>query len=137
MADLKQAMKNKDVLAKGVLQLLKAKVDAYCKDNGIDDITSQDFYVLVQSELKQLDQSLGFAQTAGRDDLIAEIGLKKDLLTNYLPKQLSYEEVMNVVQSTIDSSKPMGENMKHYMAHFNGQADNKTISTVVRSYYAK
>lgn len=137
MADLKQAMKYKDGLSKGVLQLLKAKVDAYCKENGLDDISKQDFYVIVQSEIKQLDQSLGFAETAGRQDLIEEIGHKKATLMDYLPKQLSYDEVMNVVQSTIDSSKPMGENMKHYMAHFNGQADNKTISTVVRSYYAK
>lgn len=137
MNDIKQAMRDKDKLTLGVLQLLKAKIDNYEKETGHDGYKPKYFQAAVASELKQLGQSMKFAQDASRVDLIDEIRDKESVLLAYLPKQMTQVEVEDVVMKHIDTSKPVGYNMKFFMDYFKGTADNKTISEVVRSYYPR
>lgn len=66
---LKQAMKNKDVLAKGVLTLVKAALDAAEKEKGAE-LTPLEETAVINREVKQTNQSLDGAKQAGREDLI-------------------------------------------------------------------
>lgn len=130
--DLKVAMKNKDVLAKGVLQLLKAKFDITEKEKG-SELTQSEAIAVVQSEIKQTKQALDGAVKAQREDLIVKENLKIKILGKYLPRQLSEQEVKLELQAIgVNSTMNMGQAMKLAKSHLDGHADNSMISKVVK-----
>ena len=88
---LKQAMKNKDVLAKGVLTLVKSALDSAEKEKGAE-LSEQEEIAIINREIKQTNQSLDGAKQAERADLIEKEEAKLVILKSFLPKQLSEEE---------------------------------------------
>ncbi len=125
---LKQAMKNKDVLAKGVLTLVKAALDAAEKEKGAE-LTPLEETAVINREVKQTNQSLDGAKQAGRDDLIEKEEAKLVILKSFLPKQLSEEEIVAALQAAgVTSGMNMGDAMK-----IAGKADGATMSKVVKS----
>lgn len=130
MYDLRSAMKRKDTLAKGTLQLLKAKVDAHVKETG--NLSDKDFYTLVRSELKQLEQTLDFSIKAGREDLVKDTQSKIALLTCYLPAQMSLGEATAFIKENVDINKPMGYNMKNIVSLSDGAIPNQLIAQVLK-----
>lgn len=130
--DLKQAMRNKDTLAKGVLQILKSKLDITEKEKG-SELTQVEAFAVVQTEIKQTKQALDGAIKAKRDDLIENENKKIEILQRYLPQQLSEQEVKNeLISFGVDSSMSMGQAMKLAKTHFDGKADNSVIAKVVK-----
>ena len=130
---LKQAMKNKDVLAKGVLQLVKSALDSAEKDKGAA-LTPDEEIAIINREVKQTNQSLEGAKQAGRDDLIANEEAKLELLKGFLPKQLSEDEVAEALKSAgITAGMSMGDAMKIAKPLLNGQAEGAVISKVVKA----
>jgi uncharacterized protein len=134
---LKQAMKNKDVLAKGVLQLVKAALDNAEKEKG-DVLTPQEEIAVINREVKQTNQSLDGAKAAGREDLIEKENAKIELLKTFLPKQLTEEEVAaKLTEAGISSETSMGDAMKLAKQLLDGQADGATLSKVVKQLLGK
>lgn len=130
---LKQAMKNKDVLAKGVLQLVKSALDSAEKDKGAA-LTPDEEIAIINREVKQTNQSLEGAKQAGRDDLIANEEAKLELLKGFLPKQLSEDEVAEALKAAgITAGMSMGDAMKIAKPLLNGQAEGAVISKVVKA----
>lgn len=130
---LKQAMKNKDVLAKGVLQLVKSALDSAEKDKGAA-LTPDEEIAIINREVKQTNQSLEGAKQAGRDDLIANEEAKLELLKGFLPKQLSEDEVAKALKAAgITAGMSMGDAMKIAKPLLNGQAEGAVISKVVKA----
>ena len=134
---LKQAMKEKDVLSKGVLQLIKSALDAAEKEKGAE-LSKEEEIVVVNREIKQTTQALEGAKAANREDLIEKEQAKIDLLKKFLPAQLSEEEIeAKLREAGINADVNMGEAMKIARQLLNGQADGATISKIVKALISK
>lgn len=131
-AQLKTAMKEKDVVAKGVLTMLKSALDQVEKEKGAE-LTTEEEIAVVNREIKQTNQALEGAQTAGRADLIEKEEAKIKLLKAFLPQQLSEEEIAEVLtEAGIVQGVSMGDAMKIAKPLLTGKADGATISKVVK-----
>lgn len=131
--ELKRAMKEKDVLSKGVLTLLKSALDAAEKEKG-SELSSEEEIAIVNREIKQTNQSLEGAKQANREDLIEKEEAKLTLLKNFLPKQLTEEEIIPLLtEAGIAKGMNMGDAMKIARPLLAGKADGATISKVVKS----
>lgn len=132
-AQLKVAMKEKDVVSKGVLQLVKAALDAAEKEKGAV-LTEAEEIAVINREVKQTNQALEGAQSAGRADLIEKEQAKLTLLKGFLPKQLSEEEITEALKAAgVTAGMNMGEAMKIAKPLLTGKAEGAVISKVVKS----
>lgn len=130
---LKTAMKEKDVLAKGVLTLLKSALDTAEKEKG-SPLTNEEEIAIVNREIKQTNQSLDGAKQAEREDLIEKEEAKLTLLKGFLPKQLSEEEIVKILtEAGIVQGMNMGDAMKIAKPLLAGKADGATTSKIVKS----
>ena len=134
--DLIAAMKEKDAIRKNVVQLIKAGVLQVEKDK---KITLDDEGVLdvIAKQLKQRRDSLPDYEKSGRDDLIAQLKREMELLMEYLPQQLSHDELVVIVKEAIESTgaqsvKDMGKIMSAVMPKTKGRADGKEINAIAR-----
>ncbi|XKO54109.1 GatB/YqeY domain-containing protein [Lysinibacillus fusiformis] len=133
---LKTAMKEKDILAKGVLSLLKSALDLAEKEKG-EPLTADEEMAIVNREVKQTNQALEGAQKAERADLIEKEEAKLVLLKSFLPKQLSEKEIAEkLVAAGVEKGMNMGEAMKIAKPLLSGQAEGAVISKVVKSIIA-
>lgn len=133
---LKTAMKEKDVLAKGVLSLLKSALDLAEKEKG-EALTADEEMAIVNREVKQTNQALEGAQKAERADLIEKEEAKLVLLKSFLPTQLSEEEIAEkLVAAGVEKGMNMGEAMKIAKPLLSGQAEGAVISKVVKNIIA-
>ncbi len=135
-SDLISAMKEKDSVRKNVVQLIKAGVLQIEKDK---KITLDDEGVLdvIAKQLKQRRDSLPDYEKSGREDLIAELKREMEILMEYLPAQLSHEELVAIVKEAVESTgastlKDMGKIMAAVMPKTKGRADGKEINSIAR-----
>ena len=134
--DLKSAMKEKDTIRKNVVQLIKAGVLQVEKDS---KVTLDDDGVLdvIAKQLKQRRDSLPEYEKSGRDDLISQLKREMDILMEYLPPQLSHEELEAIVKQAVEetgaqSVKDMGKVMAAVMPKTKGRADGQEINRIAR-----
>ena len=134
--DLKDAMKEKDEIKKNTIQMVRAAILQVEKDKGIELDDAQIIDIIAKESKKRKDAAVDF-EKSGREDLIAQNSKELEILSNYLPKQLSKEEISNVVKNVISkvgatSIKEMGAVMKEAKAEIGAAADGKTINEVVK-----
>lgn len=131
--ELKRAMKEKDVLSKGVLTLLKSALDTAEKEKGAS-LSPEEEVAIVNREIKQTNQALEGAQNANREDLIEKEEAKLIILKKFLPKQLTEEEIIEVLtEAGVTKGMNMGDAMKIAKPLLNGKADGAMMSKVVKS----
>lgn len=135
--DLKSAMKDKNTVRKNVVQMVRAGVLQIEKDK---KITLDDDGVLevIAKQLKQRRDSLPDYEKSGREDLISELKSEMDVLMEYLPKQLTREELEVIVKEAVESTgassvKDMGKIMSAVMPKTKGRADGKIINEIAKS----
>ena len=135
--DLKAAMKDKNVVRKNAVQMIRAGVLQIEKDK---KITLDDEGVLdvIAKQLKQRRDSLPDYEKSGREDLIAELKAEMDVLMEYLPAQLSREELEEIVRQAVadtgaSSMKDMGKIMAAVMPKTKGRADGKMINEIAKA----
>lgn len=130
---LKTAMREKDVLSKGVLTLLKAALDSAEKDKGAI-LSTEEEVAIVNREIKQTNQALEGAQTAQRVDLIEQEEAKLILLKSFLPAQLGEDEIVAILtEAGVTKGMNMGDAMKIAKPLLAGKTDGGTMSKVVKS----
>ncbi|MFC5603695.1 GatB/YqeY domain-containing protein [Sporosarcina koreensis] len=130
---LKQAMKEKDTLSKGVLTLLKSALDMAEKEKG-SALTEEEEVAIVNREIKQTNQALEGAEKAQREDLIEQEKKKLALLKSFLPKQLSEDEVKALLtEAGVVQGMNMGDAMKIAKPLLAGKTDGATMSKAVKS----
>lgn len=134
---MKSAMKDKDIVRKNTVQMVRAGVLQIEKDK---KVTLDDDGVLevIAKQLKQRKDSLPDYEKSGRDDLIAELKAEIDVLMKYLPEQLTKDELEVVVAEAIKSTgassvKDMGKVMACVMPQTKGRADGKMINEIARA----
>ena len=135
--DLKDAMRDKDVIRKNVVQLIRSSILQIEKDN---KLTLDDNGVLdvIAKQLKQRRDSLPDYEKSGREDLISQLKTEMAILMEYLPAQLSHEELEEIVKQAVaetgaSSMKDMGRVMAAVMPKTKGRADGKEINSIVKS----
>ncbi|MEL7569634.1 MAG: GatB/YqeY domain-containing protein [Eubacteriaceae bacterium] len=136
--DFKDAMKNKDVITKQTVTMVRAAILFYEKNNKteLDDAGIID---VIASELKKRRESLADFKKANRDDLVSQTEEEIKVLLKYLPAQLSDEEIESHVIDAIktanaQSVKDMGKVMAILMPVLKGKADGGKINQLVKKH---
>ena len=134
--DLKSSMKNKDTNKKSVITLIRASIKQYEVDNRVE-LGDEEITDLIAKQLKQTRDSREEFAKAGRDDLVSKAEAEIEVLKEYLPQQLSEEELNEIVIATISevgatSMKDMKQIMSSIMPKVKGRADGKLINELVR-----
>lgn len=131
--DLVQAMKDKNALVKGVLQIVKAGFNNAEKQAGME-LDATQLLPVIQKEIKQTQQALEGAVSANREDLIKQEKYKIALLETYLPEQLDEAQITLRLQNAgVVSGMNMGEAMKlAKQAISSVEAEARTVSTIVK-----
>jgi len=135
--DMKSAMKAKDRQAlKAVRMILEA-----IKKKEIDErieIDDAQVMTVIQKMVKQRKDSISQFSDAGRTDLVEIEEAELEIINNYMPEQLSDEEVVSVVDRAINDSgansmKDMGKLMGMLKPRLQGKADMSTVSQLIKS----
>lgn len=138
MVDMKQAMKEKEAgkLKLSVIRMVRASI----KNVEIDqkkELSEDEVIDVLAREVKMRRDSLEEFKKADRPELLAQTQQEIDVLMQYLPQQLSAEEVRKfaeeaVAQSGAKGAKEMGKVMGLLMPKVKGRADGKMVNTIVR-----
>ena len=136
MEDLKESMKNKDTVRKNTVQMVRASILQIEKDKGIE-VEDSKIIDIIAKEVKTKKDALKDFEKAERQDLIDLTNREIEVLQEYLPKQLSRDEVKEEVQKIITeigatSMKDMGAIMKEAKAKMGASAEGKTINAVAK-----
>lgn len=138
MEDLKEAMKEKQILRKNVVQMVRAAILQVEKDKQIELDDNQVLEIIAKESKKRKD-SLADYEKSGRQDLINQVKQEIEIIAEYLPKQLSKEEITDIVKEIIaevgaTSIKDMGKVMKPAKEKIGARADGKVINEVVKEF---
>ncbi|OCT17154.1 aspartyl-tRNA amidotransferase [Paenibacillus pectinilyticus] len=134
--DMKQAMKSQDKFKLSVIRMVRSTI----KNSEIDlkrPLDDNEVLDVLTREIKQRKDSLQEFAKAGRDDLADNLSAELVILAEYMPQQLSEEEVKAIVQQTIQqigasSKADMGKVMTALMPQVKGRADGKIINQLVQ-----
>ena len=136
--DMKQAMKSKDKFKLSVIRMVRSsikyvEIDLHrsLEDNEVLDILSR--------ELKQRKDSLQVFEKAGRDDLSDALKAEIAIIAEYMPQQLTEEEITVIVKQTIQevgasSKAEMGKVMAALMPKVKGRSDGKLVNQIVQQH---
>ena len=140
LEDLKDAMKTKNVNKKNAVQMVRTAILQIEKDKGIE-VSDEQILGIVAKEVNTRKDAIAEYEQANREDLIEKANEEIKALEEYLPKQLTDEELVAEVKKVIEklnatSMKDMGPVMKEAKATIGAQADGKRINEVVKSLLA-
>lgn len=140
MDQIKTAMKAKDTVALESLRAIKSAL-LLAKTSGDGELSTDDEVKLVQKLVKQRKDSATIFSEQGREDLAAPELAQVKVLEQFLPEQLSVEEIEKVVEQVIANTgasgmKDMGKVMGMVSKELAGKADGKTISNIVKKKLA-
>lgn len=142
--EIKTAMKNKDTEKRDVLKMVVDKAKAIVKEknptNVTEDIPDDVILQAIQKEVKQLNQTKDALKGKENTDLYASTTLKIGILSEYLPTQMTENELEKYIESELIeltevnvkiSPKIKGMVMKNIMPKLKGKADSRLINQVV------
>jgi len=156
-ANIKKAMQDKDALKVSVLRMVMANVlnkekekraklsKAGEEENKLDELsklTDKEFIEVVSSEAKKRKDSIEQYQKGNREDLAEQEKKELDILTEYLPEQMSEEEIKKIIKQKIEelgASTPQetGRVMGAIIPQLKGKADGNLISKIVQEELKK
>ena len=134
--DLKEAMKSRNQVWKNVITLIRSDINQIEIDKRIK-LQEKDIIDIISRQMKQIKDALEEFEKAEREDLIKQTKEEIQYLLEYLPEQLSKEELSHIVRETIaeigaNSMKDMGKVMAATLPKIKGRADGKTVNQIVR-----
>ena len=136
LEDLKSAMKEKNDLRKNVVQMVRAAILQVEKDKQIQVIDEQ-IVEIIAKETKKRRDSIPDYEKSGREDLINQIKEEIKILEEYLPEQLSKQEIeeklKQIIQElNVSTMKEIGLVMKTAKEKLGASADGKTINEIAK-----
>lgn len=137
MDQMKAAMKSKDKVALEALRALKSAFLLANTSGGNVELSEADEIKIVQKLVKQRKDSAAIFEDQGRKDLAEPELAQSAILEQFLPAQMSEEEIKTVIEGIVgqtgaSSMKDMGKVMGMASKQLAGKADGKTISTIVK-----
>jgi len=146
MDDLVASMKSRDKLRTGCLRMLRSKVlereVALRPKKGADyELEDEEALQVISTYAKQRKDSIESYRRGNREDLAAKEEAELKIIEEYLPTQMSADELRPIVDQAIAESgatspKDMGQVMKLVMARVHGSADGKVVNQIVREKLA-
>ena len=140
LQDLKEAMKEKDVIKKDTITMLRAAILQVEKDSQ-KILTDDEICAVVAKEVKKRKESIEEYKSASRDDIVENLNREIEILSKYLPEQLTTEEIEKMVDEAIKESgaqspRDMGKVMSILRPKTAGKADGKLVSDIVKEKLA-
>ena len=133
--DNMKAMKEHDTLTKGVLSLVISAIALAEKEAG-HTLEKNDELAYIQREIKQINETIE-SIPENREDLKEEAQKKLKLLSSYLPKQLTEEEIHQIIERSLQEKglEPLKRNqgpvMREILDKYKGQTDGKTVNRIL------
>lgn len=139
MEQIKNAMRSKDTVALESLRAIKSELLLLETSGNSAEVSEEQEIKLLQKLVKQRKESAETYAAQGRTDLAEPELAQAQVISAFLPKQLGEEEIRSVVSRVAHdigavSMADMGKLMGAVSKELAGQADGKTISSVVKAY---
>ena len=139
LEDMKAAMRDKDVIRKNTVQMARSAVLQVEKDNKIA-LDDDGVLEIIAKEVKKRKDSLPEYEKSGRQDLINNLKAEIDALLQYLPEQLTEEELEVIVREALketgaSSQKDIGKIMQAVLPKVKGRADGKMGNQIVKKIF--
>ena len=133
---MKNAMRDKDKDTLSTIRLLKSAIDLNRINNKLSEITDDLVIEVASKQVKTHRESIEEFTNAGRMDLVEGLQREIKIISEYLPEQLSKEELELEIEKIFDTVKPegkkdMGKIMKEANDKLKGRADFKLVSEIV------
>ena len=138
--DMKTAMKAKDRLKVNTLRMLIAQIKN-ARIASQDDLTPEQELAVLMNAAKKRKEAIEIYQETDRTDLLEKEQNELAIISEYLPKQMSEEDIDKVISEIIKrlaavNLKDMGKVMSEAMSVLKGKADGKYVQQLVRSKLA-
>ena len=136
LEDLKVAMKNQDKERLAVIRMVKGAIQM-SELNKKHELSDEEVIDVISKEIKSRKDSINEFKKGGREDLIQKTQAEIEILSEYLPKQLTEEELNEIIDKIFNEVKPetskdMGKIMKELKPLVNGKADMGLVSKIVK-----
>lgn len=134
--DLKEAMKSKDSFRLSVIRMVKGAMQL-AKPNPREELTDDDVITVISKQIKMRNDSIKEFEAAGRSGLVEQNKKEIEILNTYMPKQLSEEELTEIIDKVFEEVKPtsqkdMGLIMKNISPLVKGKADMSLVNKLVK-----
>jgi len=128
------ALKEKNQTARAIYSVVmtKAMLETVKKREKGEELTDADMTQILQKTIKELTDEAQSYVTAGKTEQAEEIEKQKEIISVYLPKLLSEEEIYNIIAAQDDKSIP--NIMKHLKANYAGKVDMAKVSAVLKQF---
>lgn len=138
MQDLKAAMKSHDKIKKDTITMVRAAIKQIEVDKRVD-LSDEEVIDIISKQYKERVSSIDEFKRGGRDDLVAQTEEEIKIILEYLPKQLTDEELEDIIKEAIEKlsitdKKQIGELMKEVMPMVKGKADGKKVNSIASKY---
>lgn len=140
-AEFIKAFKEKDILKKNLLGIIKSRVSEWKADkrNTGKNFSNESLMDVLGSEVKKINQTLDAYKNQDQSDdkvLKAVFGLNRELeiLKSFMPQQMTEEEIKSEIDkvAATNPDKLMPAVMKYFNENFKGKYDNKTLQSLLR-----
>lgn len=136
LEDLKSAMKAQDKLKLSVIRMVKSSIQME-ELNKKRELTDDEVIDVISKQIKTRKDSISEFTKGGRDDLVESTSKEIEILSTYLPEQLTEEEVNNIIEKVFEEVKPespkdMGKVMKAVTPLVKGKADMGLVSSIIK-----
>ena len=127
-----EAMKNKDVVARGFFSVLLNKIllEKIAKGDRNAPLSDPDIAKILQKSIKELEDERENYIKVNNAVEVENLNRQLEIAKSYLPKQLEKDEIKNIILSLDDKSIP--NVMKHFKMNFNGQVDMRLVQEVLK-----
>lgn len=141
MADFKDAMKAKDEVAKNTISFARAAIKQYEVDHR-EELSDDGIIAILSKQVKMRKDALADFESAGRTDLIDAYNAEINVLMDYMPKQLTADEIMDIVRQAAQEMgieqgsgrASMGKLMGAVMPKVKGIADGNDVKNSVMQF---
>lgn len=138
MEDLKSSMKNKDKVRKNVITMVRSAIKQREVDERIE-LEDEDIINIISKQVKQKRDAIEDFEKGNRQDLVDLTQQEINILMEYLPKQLTEDELEEIVKKSIEkvgatTIKDIGKVMSDVLPKVKGKADGSMVNKIVRRY---
>ena len=134
--DLKEAMKNKDSFKLGVIRMIKGAMQL-AKPNPREELTDDDVIQVISKQIKMRKDAIEQFEAAGREDLVLQNKKEIEILSSYMPEEMSLEELNKTIDKVFEEVKPTSSNdmgliMKNISPLVKGRADMSLVNKLIK-----
>ena len=141
--DVKSALKGGDKKKLSIARYLSSELKNYLIKENLDrelsNLTDENFFKIVKTQLKQKKESLEFAEKSSNSEKVEELNYDIDYLQSYLPKLMNEEDTKKIIDNYIKdeglSQSDFGKIMSYLKKEFNNQIDLTLASKLIKGFF--